>query len=266
MTVATEVAYAERAWSGTETDFAPGLSALDAGHVQLSYRDQFGVVTALTAGVHVALAKAGAAGQVGAISATPLGMPSAPGTVIFERVTPATQDVDFEGLEDFDPEIHTRLHDAAALRDAELKGRQARAITPWGIVTDELVDFRPRRVQAADPVEDQDLATKIYVLTVTGVLNLTSYVAAAAASAAAAAASLAANLLAQAAGEAARDKAQLWAEQPEDVEVESGKYSAHHWADKAIAAAAIILPYLSETDDGLFGDPDTGSVDDGAFT
>ena len=33
--------------------------------------------------------------------------------------------------------------------------------------------------------------------------------------------------------EAARDKAEQWAEEAEDVEVETGEYSAYHWARKA---------------------------------
>jgi hypothetical protein len=43
---------------------------------------------------------------------------------------------------------------------------------------------------------------------------------------------------AKVAAEAARDKAQEWAENPEDVEVETGAYSAKHHAIKAAASAA----------------------------
>jgi len=43
---------------------------------------------------------------------------------------------------------------------------------------------------------------------------------------------------AQGLAETARDKAQDWAEELEDVEVETGQYSAFHWAEKASASAA----------------------------
>jgi hypothetical protein len=266
MTVATEVSYAERTWTGVETSFAPGMSAQDASHITVKYRDVNDVVTALTIGVHVIVSKAGDPGDTGAISATPLTMPPAPGVVIFERRTPALQPTDFVNLEDFDPVIHTRRHDAAALWAAELRNRQDRAITPY-TVSDVLVDFRGRRLAADDPVNSYDVATKSYVLQVTGVLSLQAYVDQAAASALAAAASNTGAQTAKAGSEAARDLAQLWAEQPEDTPVTTGpnKYSAHHWANKANAAAAIVLPYLTQTDDGLFGTADAGSQDDGAF-
>jgi hypothetical protein len=51
------------------------------------------------------------------------------------------------------------------------------------------------------------------------------------------------SAIAKTAAEAARDLAQLWAEQAEDTPVTTGpsKYSAHHWANKANAAAALVL-------------------------
>lgn len=211
MTVATEVAYAERDYTGVETDFAPGMVAQSVSHIGVSYRDANGVVTALTRGVHVAVTKVGDEGFTGAVSATPLNMPPAPGTVIFERTTPAVQETDFDNLEDFDPNIHTRLFDADALRAGEVRSRQARAIAPWASVTDEAVDFRPRRIIAPDPVNDQDVATKIWVLSITGILNLTALVAAAAASAAAALGYQTGAQAAQTLSEAARDASQGYA-------------------------------------------------------
>jgi hypothetical protein len=264
MPVAVDPGYAERVWTGVETDFAPSMVALAAAHVAVRYRSAAGVLSDLTVGAHLSVAKAGAVDVVGAISSAPIAMPPAPGTVIFERTTPASNDADFDNLEGYEPNVHTRLADAAALRDAELLGRQARAITPF-TATDDVVDFRPRRVQGAEPVADEDFATKLWVLTITGILDLTALVVAAATSAASAAASLAASLIARTGAEAARDKAELWSEQTEDTEVEAGKYSALHWAAKANAAAAIILPYLTTSDDGLFGDVDTGNIDDGVF-
>lgn len=212
MTVATEVSYAQRAWTGAETDFAPGMVAQSASHIVATYRDAEGVLTTLVAGANLTISKAGDEGFTGAISAAPIAghMPSGPGTVIFERVTPALQETNFANLADFDPDIHTRLHDADALRAAELRSRQGRTIAPF-TVTDDLVDMRPRRAAVADPVNDEDVANKLWVLTVTGVLNLTALVAAAAASAVAAAASLTSVLSAKAATETARDASQGYA-------------------------------------------------------
>lgn len=62
----------------------------------------------------------------------------------------------------------------------------------------------------------------------------------AAASAVAASAAQVDAEAAQAVVESARDKAQDWAEEEEDVEVEEGKYSAKHWATKAIVNVALI--------------------------
>ncbi len=264
MTVATEVAYAERAWTGVENDFAPGMSAQSAAHIGVKYRDAQGILSVLTAGVHLSVSKAGEDGVVGAISSAPLHMPAAPGTVIFERTTPALQQVDFQTLEDFDPSVHTNLADAAALRAAELRNRQNRAITPFTVFVD-YADFGTYRVAGADPVNDRDFATRGYVLQITGILSLQGFVDQAAASAAAASASETAGQAALVGAEAARDKSQLWADQAENTEVQPGEFSAFHWSQKASAAANQILPYLTTSDDGLFGDVDTGNIDDGAF-
>lgn len=47
------------------------------------------------------------------------------------------------------------------------------------------------------------------------------------------------------AAEAARDKAQLWADEDEDQEVEAGLYSAKHWAAKAAESAAVSADNIS---------------------
>jgi hypothetical protein len=265
MTVATEVSYAERNWSGVETSFAPGMSAQDTSHISVKYRDGNDVVTNLVVGVHVAVTKAGDVGETGAISAAPLNMPQAPGVVIFERQTPALQQTDFENLQDFDPEIHTKLHDAAALRDAELRNRQNRAITPF-TVSDVLVDMRPRRAAAADPVNNWDLATKGYVLQITGILSLQGYVDQAQASATSAAAANTSAQTAKTGAEAARDMAHLWSDQTEDTPVTGAEYSAYHWSRKAVAAAGTVLPYLTHLDFGFVNQAPSESRDYGTVT
>lgn len=124
MTVATEASVAELVWTGSETLFTPGLSAQSTANVRVAYcPDGVGEQVSLIAGVHLTLTKAGGAGETGAITGIPVAMPAAPGTVIFTRDTPALQPTIFEQLAAYSARVHEKLHDAAALRDAELKQR-----------------------------------------------------------------------------------------------------------------------------------------------
>lgn len=81
----------------------------------------------------------------------------------------------------------------------------------------------------ADPSNPQDVVTKAWAEAIGN-----GYVGAAGASAAAAAADKATTI-------AARDLANKWASELEDVPVTTGKFSAFHWAQKALNAAAITL-------------------------
>lgn len=116
MTVSAGPTYAELSWTGVETSFNPGIQALSAAHMLLSYRTAGGVVSTLTAGVHLAVARDPV---TRAITATPVALPAAPGTVIFERVTPAVQATSFADLAKYSATVHELLHDAAAMRSAE---------------------------------------------------------------------------------------------------------------------------------------------------
>jgi len=69
----------------------------------------------------------------------------------------------------------------------------------------------------------------------------------------------------------ARDKAQLWAEAPENTAVEPGKYSAYHWSEKAKNNAEGYMPSYTPLnmfgDGGRFaGDPEPKSVSASNFT
>jgi len=262
MTVATEVAYQERSWTGAETNFAPGMSAQEASHILVRYRNTLGVVSELTPGVHLAVSKAGAAGDAGVITAVPLNMPAAPGTVIFERLTPALQETRFEDLQDFPADIYTRLFDRCMLVAAEVRSLGARYVGTYS-VHGGVTDFRPYQLAAADPSEDWHLATRGYVLQITGVLQLQQYVDQARGAAEDAQAALAATGDNLADTETARDLAQLWAEQQEDTPVGAG-FSARHYAAKAAAAAAIITPLLSAIDYGFVSDAPTEARDYGS--
>jgi hypothetical protein len=130
-------------------------------------------------------------------------------------------------------------------------------------------DAESRRIiNVADGVDDQDAATKAQVDAVTAAVASSASAAAASATSAAAAQTGAETaetnaetavtnaetaetgaVAAQTAAETARDKAQDWAEEDEDVEVETGQYSAKHHALKAEATAASLgLPTITGSD------------------
>jgi hypothetical protein len=125
MTVATEACGpSELRWTGVETSFSPGFAAQHPDDVEVYYLADApdSLRTRLTPGLHYSLTAGGA------VSVTPLAMPAAPGTVTFMRFTPALQETDFSNLGSFAPSIHTALHDASAMRDAELRRDLTNAI------------------------------------------------------------------------------------------------------------------------------------------
>lgn len=161
MTVATEVAYAERVYTGSQTTFASLFRALDPSHVYMAWLDGDGLPVELTRGVHFSVTIGGDGMAVVQKIAFPSASVLAPLTLAFWRDTPAIQGVDFINLAAYDPRVHEDIADAAALRDAEIRDRQRRTVTPFQ-VSDQTVDFRPRRVKAADPTQPEDLVTKSY--------------------------------------------------------------------------------------------------------
>lgn len=181
MTVATEASYAERVFTGAETIFTPGFAALDIAHVFVSYFDAAGLLIPLSQGVHFSVSLDAELAVTVTRIAFPSASPAAPVTIAIERVTPATQGVDFTNLAAYDAAVHELIADKDAMRAAELRNRQNRAVTPFSASL-TTVDFRPRQVRAADPLAASDLATKAYADLVSG----TSAAGQAAASAAAA--------------------------------------------------------------------------------
>lgn len=200
MTVATEACYAERNYTGVETTFSPGFSALDAAYVKAGYFDSTGVSIELTQGLHFS-ASLGADNAVTVTRiAFPSASPGAPVTLWFFRQTPATQGVDFENLGRFDPSVHELIADRGAMRDAELRSELDRVVQPF-TTSNDAVDFRPRKLRAADPVVAYDVATKAYADQVSG--SDAAGQAAASAAAAASSATSAAGSATAAAGSAA---------------------------------------------------------------
>lgn len=124
MTVPTETAIASLAWTGVETSFVPGFRALAVTDVVVIAQNAAGVQVTLTRNTHFSVALDGN----GAVTVTPIALPTVPQTLIIYRATPAVQSVDFANLGSYAPAVHTRLHDAAALRDAEARRDLARAL------------------------------------------------------------------------------------------------------------------------------------------
>jgi hypothetical protein len=120
MTVPTEAYKNTLAWTGVETSFAPGFRALATSHVIVTLIDEDDVETVLADGVNLTLAL----DADGVVSAVPISIPAL-GDLRFERATPAVQATNFADLASYTAAVHTRLHDAAAMRAAELKGRLA---------------------------------------------------------------------------------------------------------------------------------------------
>lgn len=124
MTISSEIAFNALAWTGSQTAFAPGIKCQATSHLRVYSRDASNADTLLTENVHYSVALS----SEGLATVTPIALPSAPRTLLFERVTPALQATDFGQLYSFAPGIHTLLHDAAALRDAELRLAITRAL------------------------------------------------------------------------------------------------------------------------------------------
>ena len=166
MTVTSETAYATRLWTGGESVFAAGFSVERTADVTVSYLDANGLPIALVAGVHYTADLDGN----NALTISPLMFPSAslasPVTIAIERNTPAVQGTDFRNLRAFDAATFGFLFDRAFYILGELKSRLSRTI-PY-IVSEFVVDFRPRRVKAAPPQDPTDVATKLDADTVSG--------------------------------------------------------------------------------------------------
>lgn len=160
-TVGTEACTASLNWSGVEGLFAAGFPALDPTHITVTYQPAVGAPIALTAGIHFAAVIDAA----GAVTVTPIAMPAAPGLVIIDRHTPAIQATDFSNLTSFTGDIHTQLHDAAAMRDAELRRDLARAIGGTALPASLLFTARAR-------VQRSVTATPIVLTTTDEILNL----------------------------------------------------------------------------------------------
>lgn len=125
MTVNTELARAEFAWTGVESAFAAGFPADQAADVGVFFRTPAGVITTLLAGVNYSVTLASGSKLV---TVVPITLPAAPGTIVIRRSTPALVTDTLQDGEGFSLEIIQRLHDLAAMRSAEDRDILERAI------------------------------------------------------------------------------------------------------------------------------------------
>lgn len=255
MTVNTENCYRELLWTGAETSFAPGFSALNEGSVKLAYINHLGLPVPLSRGVHYQVPL----GSGGAVTVTPIALPeasaAAPVLLLCWRDTEAQQPVAFQNLFAYDPSVHEQLHDRAMMIAAELKSAISRNITPFA-TTDGFVSFGARRVKVADPVEGNDAATKQWVLTVTDIINLENYVSQCAKASVEARASVSDAQVQRGGAEQARDASRSWSMTAENTPVSGDDFSAYHWARKAAAAALQVQQYQAELANPDMGDDD----------
>lgn len=175
--------------------------------------------------------------------------------VLVKRITPPDQMVDFT---DGSTLVETDL-DTASLQPLYVAQEAADVIDlKLGVSeTSGAFDAQGRRIEnIAAPINPDDAVPKAYADAV-----ITTAAGSAGAAASSAAASLASagvattqaghSETAKTASIAARDKAQKWAEEVENTAVETGKFSARHWAAKAMSwAASVGLPAITVADEG----------------
>jgi hypothetical protein len=160
MTVNIEHPYSELAWTGAQSSFATGIQAQDKAHIAVSYlQDGAELPVDLVDGVHLSLARDP---TTELITGTPIAMPPPSGVVRFERTTPAIQGTDFANLTAFAPAVHTRLHDAAALRDQEL-GQRMTAFDDELAAMLALIEAALSLLQQTMPIDVPEFASRTAV-------------------------------------------------------------------------------------------------------
>lgn len=169
------------------------------------------------------------------------------------RVLPYTQETDFQANNTLNEEFVELALDEQVMRMQQL----AEDFSQINVRFTNFEDNTVTQVEA-DLAKAKEWATKAEDDPVeTGPNQFSALHHAAKASASASAASSSASTASGAAStatsarddaEAARDKAEQWADEAEDTPVETGpdRFSAFHWAQKALAAAGVNLPSASD--------------------
>jgi phage terminase large subunit-like protein len=122
MPVPTEACDATFPFTGAEDTFNSGFRAKAVSHVKAKFTDGDGAVSVLVNPTHFTVALDPTT-EVATV--TRVLFPAASGSLYVWRDTPATQDDEFNDLEDFPGATHTDVADRGAMRDAELRRDQA---------------------------------------------------------------------------------------------------------------------------------------------
>ena len=217
--------------NGVTTEFSFTWQALTDAAVKVFFEDEDGVITAITTGITINRT----AGTV------TFDVAPDDGFVIIARETSNTQNTIYKTSSGFQADVVETDFDRRTLVSQESEERLARSIVyPIGTEGVENEIPAPQIGKAIkgnaigtgwvytdnDPDEQAALATAQAVIATTQADN--------ASTSATNASTSATNALASA------NKAERWAEEDEDVEVEAGKYSAKHWSAKAEASAGSI--------------------------
>ena len=153
MTVPTEACGpVDLGWTGSETQYAPGFRAnADADVRVISIVGA--VQSTLTNGFHYTVTRA--LDKTVTVHPVAANMPAPPATLRFLRHTPAIQGTDFENLASYSAETHEDLHDAAAMRAAELRRDLGTAppLTPPDLANVLFPNLAAVEQEVIDPIE-----------------------------------------------------------------------------------------------------------------
>lgn len=201
-----------------------------------------GSITPQTITTHYTVTGAGSAvgGTVVMVTA-----PSSIQTLLVQRVVPLDQPASIRNQGAFFPQIHENVFDRMIMQIQQVAGRIGRTLVfPASDPTTSNPTLPPSvsragHVLAFDPTTGDPIVSNLTLAALEQQpTNAAASAAAAAASETASGNSATASGNSAAASAASATLANKWAENPEDVPVTAGLFSAHHWANKAAAALA----------------------------
>lgn len=238
MTVSTTISRKAYNGDGVTTDFATEFMFLEDEEVIVYLVAVSGASSVLTLGTHYTLTGAGntAGGTVSMITA-----PATGERLMIVRSILPTQEIDLETTSDMPPDSIEKMADKLTMlvqQVSQTGGSQRGIILP---VVDSIAINTELPVAA-------DRANKALVFDADGSVGVSTddynnQAANAAASAAAAATS-------ESNASSYEAKAEQWANEDEDVEVETGLYSAKHWAAKSASGVSKVKVSSNDTTAG----------------
>lgn len=248
MTVSTTGSSAQFYPNGATTHFPFRFRFFQNSDLKVFWQDLTGNIELLRLNSDYTVQGAGAE-DGGAIDTT--GVPLPNGTLVVSRVMVATQLTSFRNQGEFFAEIHEDAFDRLIMLVQQTIDSQGRGLTiPPTDPLDINLELPSSVIRAGKLLAFDDLGQPaasnltLAQLEQQPALALSSAAAAAASANASALSATNAGVSATAsAGSAVL--AQKWAENPEDVPVTAGLFSAHHWSNKAAALAAAFSSWFT---------------------